>query len=433
MIVRNRRINFIIIIVMVILNISFAYFYNSAVSKAFVEAANNDYAILQQQNALLVEELKKETDISQWDTIIEPYEEYIVIYDKANQVIAKTDNGILSALDVKVRTPFEFKGEAYLLRTSVYFLRDYDNSSRVMAKFIAVEALFVLTALFILIMIIYSFMLRPFRVVYKAIEEYDRSGKLMEIKLKGFAGRVYRRFAAMAKNVESQQQNERRIIASISHDIKTPLTSIMGYSEQLKKDNLSSERREKYIDTVYDKAVDIRELVDEFDEYLGFNLPYEMKKEKLTVGEIAKCIHNDFYDDFALAGISFEIRKNADDEAFIIADVKKLKRVCSNILTNSVKHFKDENKKIVVEIMKFDEVIAFRFSDNGKGVPEDKLELIFVPLYTSDEGRKVAGLGISICREITEAHDGRIYAEKSEMGGLAVTVELPAGDEQYDT
>ena len=332
-----------------------------------------------------------------------------------------------------MRTPFEFKGEAYLLRTSVYFLRDYDNSSRVMAKFIAVEALFILTALFILIMIIYSLMLRPFRVVYKAIEEYDRSGKLMEIKLKGFAGRVYRRFAAMAKNVESQQQNERRIIASISHDIKTPLTSIMGYSEQLKKDNLSSERREKYIDTVYDKAVDIRELVDEFDEYLGFNLPYEMKKEKLTVGEIAKCIHNDFYDDFALAGISFEIRKNADDEAFIIADVKKLKRVCSNILTNSVKHFKDENKKIVVEIMKFDEVIAFRFSDNGNGVPEDKLELIFEPLYTSDEGRKVAGLGLSICREITEAHDGRIYAEKSEMGGLAVTVELPAGDEQYDT
>ena len=107
--------------------------------------------------------------------------------------------------------------------------------------------------------------------------------------------------------------------------------------------------------------------------------------------------------------------------------------MCSNIFTNSVKHFKDDNKRIVVEIMKLDGVIAFRFSDNGKGVPDDKLELIFEPLYTSDEGRKVAGLGLSICREITEAHDGRIYAEKSEMGGLAVTVELPAGDEQYDT
>lgn len=425
MISRNRKINFIIILIMVVLNVSFAYFYNTAVSKVFFEAANKDYGILQQQNSQIVEKLKAEGDIAMWDNIIEPYEEYIVIYDKDNQVVAKTDNGNFSALDVKVRTPFEFKGEAYLLRTSVYFLRDYDNSTKVMAKFITVEVLIVLTAFFILIMIIYSFMLRPFRVVYKAIEEYDRSGKLIEIKLKGYAGRVYRRFASMAKNVESQQQNERRIIASISHDIKTPLTSIMGYSEQLKKENLSEERRERYLNTVYDKAVDIRTIVDEFDEYLGCNMPYEMKKSRITVDEIEKCLLNDYADDFMLSGISFEIRNHADEEAEIMGDIQRLKRVCSNILTNSVKHFKGDEKKIVVEIFCADDMIAVKFSDNGEGVPEDKLEMIFEPLYTSDEGRKVAGLGLSICREITESHGGRIYAEKSDMGGLAITVELP--------
>lgn len=425
MISRNRKINFIIILIMVVLNVSFAYFYNTAVSKVFIEAANKDYGILQQQNSQIVEKLKAEGDIAMWDNIIEPYEEYIVIYDKDNQVVAKTDNGNLSALDVKVRTPFEFKGEAYLLRTSVYFLRDYDNSTKVMAKFITVEVLIVLTAFFILIMIIYSFTLRPFRVVYKAIEEYDRSGKLIEIKLKGYAGRVYRRFASMAKNVESQQQNERRIIASISHDIKTPLTSIMGYSEQLKKENLSEERRERYLNTVYDKAVDIRTIVDEFDEYLGCNMPYEMKKSRITVDEIEKCLLNDYADDFMFSGISFEVRCHTDKETVILGDVQKLKRVCSNILTNSVKHFKGDEKKIVVEIFCADEMIAVKFSDNGEGVPEDKLEMIFEPLYTSDEGRKVAGLGLSICREITESHGGRIYAEKSDMGGLAITVELP--------
>lgn len=425
MISRNRKINFIIILIMVVLNVSFAYFYNTAVSKVFFEAANKDYGILQQQNSQIVEKLKAEGDIAMWDNIIEPYEEYIVIYDKDNQVVAKTDNGNLSALDVKVRTPFEFKGEAYLLRTSVYFLRDYDNSTKVMAKFITVEVLIVLTAFFILIMIIYSFTLRPFRVVYKAIEEYDRSGKLIEIKLKGYAGRVYRRFASMAKNVESQQQNERRIIASISHDIKTPLTSIMGYSEQLKKENLSEERRERYLNTVYDKAVDIRTIVDEFDEYLGCNMPYEMKKSRITVDEIEKCLLNDYADDFMFSGISFEVRCHTDKETVILGDFQKLKRVCSNILTNSVKHFKGDEKKIVVEIFCADEMIAVKFSDNGEGVPEDKLEMIFEPLYTSDEGRKVAGLGLSICREITESHGGRIYAEKSDMGGLAITVELP--------
>jgi signal transduction histidine kinase len=55
------------------------------------------------------------------------------------------------------------------------------------------------------------------------------------------------------------------------------------------------------------------------------------------------------------------------------------------------------------------------------------MKLIFEPLYTSDEGRKVAGLGLAICKEIVEVHDGRIYAEKSDMGGLTICVELPRG------
>ena len=79
----------------------------------------------------------------------------------------------------------------------------------------------------------------------------------------------------MTKNLERQQQNQRRIIASISHDIKTPLTSIMGYAERLSKDNVTQERKERYLDTVYTKSVEIQQLVNEFDEYLGYNLRYQ--------------------------------------------------------------------------------------------------------------------------------------------------------------
>jgi len=282
-------------------------------------------------------------------------------------------------------------------------------------------------ALVIFVLIIYSFLLRPFRVIYKAIEEYDRSGTIMDIKLKGFAGRVYRRFSTMARKLDSQQMNQRRIIASISHDIKTPLTSIMGYSERLKKDNLSEERKQRYLNTVYDKAVDIRTLVDEFDEYLGYNLSYGIQKSKLTVEDIEKCIINDYSDDFTQAGIDFEIINHANKDAEILADIQKLKRVCSNIFTNSIKHFKGEQKIIRLEISADGGMIVFRFSDNGEGVDEDKMNLIFEPLYTSDEGRKVAGLGLAICKEIVDVHYGKIYAEKSDLGGLAVCVELPRG------
>ena len=425
MISHKRKINIAVILLLMIVNISFAYFYNAAVSKAVTEAAYADYANIQQQNIEIIEKLKSQNDISEWKEILDGYEEHIVIYDKNTKAVVQTESSAFAPLSVKVRTPFEFKGEAYFLRTSTFFLKDYTNGSKAMLRFIVIEFLIIATAVAIFILIIYSFMLRPFRVVYRAIEEYDRSGKLMDIKLKGYAGKVYRRFASMAKNVESQQQNERRIIASISHDIKTPLTSIMGYSEQLKKNTLSEERKGRYLDTVYEKALDIRAIVDEFDEYLGYNMPYEMKKSRLTVDELYEFLINDYCDDFALSDIDFEIKNTAEKTACIDVDINKLKRVFSNILSNSVKHFRDGEKKIRIDIFSSGEMVAIRFSDNGKGVDEDKYELIFEPLYTSDEGRKVAGLGLSICREITEAHDGRIYAEKSEMGGLAVTVELP--------
>lgn len=424
---QNGRLNFLIIIIILVLNIAFAYFYNASVRRVVSNVAYNDYISLQSQNALIITRLKEQEKIEDWDKILDEYQEYIRIYDKDGQLIAQTEGSKYSAFDAKVRTPFEYKGEAYLLRSSIYLLRDYITNTKDITQFIVIELLFVIIALAIFVLIIYSFLLRPFRVVYKAIEEYDRSGTVMDIRLKGFAGRVYRRFATMARKLDGQQMNQRRIIASISHDIKTPLTSIMGYSEQLKKDNLSEERKQRYLNTVYDKAVDIRTLVDEFDEYLGSNLSCGMRKIKVTVDEIEKCIRDDYMDDLSQAEIEFEIINHTDKDAEILADIQKLKRVCSNLFTNSIKHFKGDEKKIRLDIISEDEMIVFRFSDNGEGVPEDKMKLIFEPLYTSDEGRKVAGLGLAICKEIVEVHDGRIYAEKSDMGGLTICVELPRG------
>lgn len=424
---RKGKLNFLIIVIMIIINLAVAYFYNSSVRRIVSEVAYNDYVSLQSQNVLLISKLKEVEDISEWNAMLDGFEECIYIFDKDGQTVAKTENSKVSAFDAKVRTPFEYKGEAYLLRSSIYLLRNYVDNRINVTQFIVVELIFIFMALVIFVLIIYSFLLRPFRVIYKAIEEYDRSGTIMDIKLKGFAGRVYRRFSTMARKLDSQQMNQRRIIASISHDIKTPLTSIMGYSERLKKDNLSEERKQRYLNTVYDKAVDIRTLVDEFDEYLGYNLSYGIQKSKLTVEDIEKCIINDYSDDFTQAGIDFEIINHANKDAEILADIQKLKRVCSNIFTNSIKHFKGEQKIIRLEISADGGMIVFRFSDNGEGVDEDKMNLIFEPLYTSDEGRKVAGLGLAICKEIVDVHYGKIYAEKSDLGGLAVCVELPRG------
>ena len=105
-------------------------------------------------------------------------------------------------------------------------------------------------------------------------------------------------------------------------------------------------------------------------------------------------------------------------------EATRFKRVFGNIFANSVKHFKGTEKIVRVDIYSDKDNVYFHISDNGEGVPEENLELIFEPLYTSDEGRRVAGLGLSICREIIDAHSGMIYAQKSDLGGLEVIIEL---------
>ena len=102
----------------------------------------------------------------------------------------------------------------------------------------------------------------------------------------------------------------------------------------------------------------------------------------------------------------------------------KMRRVVGNIIGNSVKHMRTDNKKIVVTISCDREKVYCNIADSGEGVEEEKLEIIFEPLYTSDYGRKAAGLGLSIGREIVESHGGSIYAKRSGLGGLEVCIEL---------
>lgn len=410
--------------------VAFAFSYNAYITSVVADEMYNDRDILYSYNNEIIAKLVDEESIAGWSEIVEQYEDVvIVIENSSNKVVTKSIGRTWSTLDVKVQTPFEYHGEAYLIKSSVYFLRDYVSDVRVMVKFIFVEFLIGLSALCFLIFIIYLIMLRPYKELYKAIEEYDKTGKLRKVTLKGYAGNVYNRFCSMTKNLEREQENRQRIIASISHDIKTPLTSIMGYAEQLKKDTIAEERRKRYLNTVYDKSVEIQQLVDEFDEYLSFNMSTSMRKEDITAEHLRKCILNEYGDELQDNGVDFTVDNFAQD-ALICIDKQKFKRVFGNIFSNSLKHFKSDTRIIAVDITSDKDKVYIEVSDSGEGVDEEKLDIIFEPLYTSDEGRKVAGLGLSICREIVDGHSGKIYGKKSKFGGLAICMELDRIDKK---
>lgn len=422
---QSKKANFLIIIVMLGVIAAFAYSYNHSVTRAVIDVAYNDRASLQSYNTEIIGRLTGQESSDSWSEIIEQYRDIVIVIENSeNEVVARSEGRRWSALDVKVQTPFEYKGKAFVIKSSVYLLRDYVSDTRALIKFFFIESLISISAFFLLVLIIYTIILRPFRNLYKAIEEYDKTGKLKDIRIKGYAGEVYKRFVSMTGNLEAQQNKQRRIMASISHDIKTPLTSIMGYAERLSKGGLSEEREQRYLDTVREKSEEIRSLIDEFDDYLSLNMLGEFKKANITVKQLCEYIEADYRDEIENSGAVFNLKLYGDEDAATFLDLAKFRRVMGNVFSNSLKHFCSEHRYIELEIFSDKEKIYINIEDSGEGVQNDKLELIFEPLYTSDEGRKVAGLGLAICREIIEGHSGKIYAEESRFGGLKICIEL---------
>ena len=403
---------------------AFALSYNKSITQAVSDAAGNDREMLSQLNAEIIEKLTAVPSTDEWKTVIESYDGIkITVVDENNDVIVSSDKEI-SVLDVSVQNAFNYHQKAYIIKSKKYLLKNYENDGSVLLEFIFTEFVIGCASLMLLIFIIYTIMLRPYKRFYRLMEEYERTGKLPESRFKGYMGQVYDRFYSLTKNLERQQKNQQRIIASISHDIKTPLTSIMGYTERLKKDNISPERKERYLDTVYNKSLEIRGLVDEFDEYLGYNMSDKVDSVRLSTKQLCEQLITEYADELENSGVRFELINNAE-KACITVDRPKLNRVFGNVVSNSLKHIKSESKIIRVTLTEKRNSVYIVIADNGEGVPADKRELIFEPLYTSDEGRKVAGLGLAICREIIESHSGTIHAEQSDLGGLAICIELP--------
>lgn len=286
------------------------------------------------------------------------------------------------------------------------------------------ELIIIFIILSFLSIVLYFRFVRPIEILQKAIAGYQGSYNIKRTRRFDEIGKLQNSFVQLAENLDEEKEKQNRIIASISHDIKTPLTSVMGYAERFKKGNLSSERAAKYVDTIYSKSLVIKDLIEEFDDYLSYNQKSALKKQEITVSELMKIILIDYEDELTNIDVKFKI-ENSCPNVTLKVDISKLRRVFGNIIGNSLKHFTDENKKIEISCRQEKHTVIFSVADNGTGVADELLSQIFEPMYTSDEGRSVAGLGLAICKEIISTHGGDICADHSSNGGLIVTFNLP--------
>lgn len=211
---------------------------------------------------------------------------------------------------------------------------------------------------------------------------------------------------------ESTRKND--LIVYLAHDLKTPLTSIIGYLSLLQEiPEMPIAQKSNYINITLDKALRLEKLINEFFDITRYNLSQiSLEKESINLYYMLVQLTDEFYPILQAHGNTISLQ--ADENLILYGDCEKLARVFNNILKNAVA-YSYPNTEIQVFASGNEKEIHIDFQNRGKTIPKHKLESIFEKFFRLDESRSVntgcAGLGLAISKEIITLHEGTIWAE----------------------
>lgn len=229
------------------------------------------------------------------------------------------------------------------------------------------------------------------------------------------------------KLARENEQKKDELIVYLAHDIKTHLTSMIGYLSILNEmDDMPKKQQEKYIKIALDKSYRLEELINELFDVARFNSEkIILEKEKLNLNLMLAQIIDDFYP--TLSELNKKIELNNEQQIMLVADPDKLGRVFNNLIKNAI-NYSAENSNIRINVRKNEYNIIVDIINEGRQIPKEKLDQIFEKFYRLDSSRISktggSGLGLAIAKDIVQLHGGQIKAINSEKETL-FRVELP--------
>lgn len=232
----------------------------------------------------------------------------------------------------------------------------------------------------------------------------------------------------MDKERESER-TKNELITNIAHDLRTPLTSIIGYLELLSVGNsLPPEMEKKYIDIAYTKAKRLEKLIEELFGFTKLNCgKISMKVGQVDIIKLLSQLLEEFYPSFMEKNLVYELRSNVPVKV-ITADGNLLARLFDNLINNAIKYGAD-GKRIIVDVEAEDTVVTVSVTNFGYVIPEKDLPLLFNKFYRVEHSRSAAtggtGLGLAIAKNIVDMHGGDIHVT-SDLNGTVFTVKLKA-------
>ena len=230
--------------------------------------------------------------------------------------------------------------------------------------------------------------------------------------------RVADRLAASEAERRRLDQGRQKLIADISHDLKTPITVIAGYIDAICDKKIPPEEQERYLKAIQAKAGTLTELIDAFHEYSKVEHPaYALSTERLNLCEYLREYLAGKYDEIDLAGFSLEIGI-PESPVFCHLDPMQFRRVLDNLLANALRHNR-LGTVLFYDVVPGKSQVTLRIGDNGAGIPPELAGQIFEPFVVGSDARsgRGSGLGLSITRRIVELHGGSIRLSTRPTAG----------------
>lgn len=243
------------------------------------------------------------------------------------------------------------------------------------------------------------------------------------------------RLSDMVTARQKDEESRKELIAGISHDLRTPLTSIKAYIEGIEKGLASTpEIQKRYIDTIKSKTDDLEQIINQLFLFTKLDIgEFPLRLEQVEMGEVLRNFTRTAASEYENKGLRISLTENPDG-LYADLDILQFCNVLHNILGNSMKYKSGDLVQSEITCFGHDNAIVISITDDGPGVPKDSMDKLFDIFYRSDVSRKDpssgSGLGLAIAKKTIERFGGTIHAESAASGGLKIIMTLPKSGER---
>lgn len=269
----------------------------------------------------------------------------------------------------------------------------------------------------------------------KSLKEGDYTARV-DLRLQNEFGELEDIFNEMAQRIEAEmslrieaEEHRKRLILDISHDLKNPLSSIMGYSELcIGKAELDKDELNKHLRVIYENSRRANNLINDLFQLSKLeSSQFKLVKERVELCEYIREVMGEYIQMMDDAGFfySFNI---PDEEMYVLLDKNSMNRMFQNLVSNTLQ-YNQRGTRISVEVTQKSSEIIISFKDNGIGIPKDTAKSIFQPFVRVDPSRNSetggTGLGLAITEKIILAHGGEISLITDKNAGCHFIIKLP--------